>query len=137
MGEQKAQVLTINANGDLSVAKIQAKEKMELDKLVSTGQAESDRIKVEQSVYIVKATANADEVIAGNNAQCIQLEAEAEGVAAKQMAPKREYDLKMNNLQVLKSMANNRQVAISGNNSDNVVAQLLSNQRGGSVLGLN
>lgn len=135
--EQKAQVLSINADGDLEVAQIKAKEKMELDILVSTGQAESEKIKVEQSVYTVQAVANADEVCAGNSAKVIQLEAEAEGVAAEQLAPKREYDLKMNNLQVLKSMANNRQVAISGNNTDNMVAQLLSSQRGGSVMGLN
>lgn len=135
--EQKAQVLSINADGELSVAQIKAKETMELDKLVSGGQAESDRIKVEQSVYIVTRDASADEVVAKNKATVIGIESEAEGVAAQQMAPKREYDLKMNNLQVLKSMANNRQVAISGMNNDNIVAQLLSNQRGGGVMGIN
>jgi len=57
--------------------------------------------------------------------------------AAQQLIAKRKYEEKMRSLQTLQALSSNPNVALSGNNKDNAVAQLLSNQRNGVMLGLN
>jgi len=121
----------------LEVAKINAKRDVELSKIQSQGKAQADATRVETRTYIEKLKAETSRVIAENEAQCLDLKAGAEAAAAKQLASKREYDAKFKHLRILKALADNPKLAIAGSNGDNVVAQLLANQQGATVLGVN
>lgn len=135
--EERAQILRIQSESKLAVAKVKAKTAVELAKIKSQGSAEADAIQVETSTYIEKLKADAQRQIAENNAQCLGLKANAEQQAAVTLASKREYDAKFKHLRILKALADNPKLAIAGSNGDNVVAQLLANQQGATVLGVN
>lgn len=135
--EERAEILTIKSESELEVAKVKAKTKVELSKIKSQGSAEADAIQVETRTYIEKLKATSSAVIAENQATCLDLKAGAEAQAAKTLASKREYDAKFKHLRILKALADNPKLAIAGSNGDNVVAQLLANQQGAAVLGIN
>merc|ERR1712087_349464 len=108
-----------------------------LSQIRSAGQAEAEKIKIETSTYIQTKKADAEAKISINNAKSLELRAEAEAFSAKQLIAKRKYEAKMRSLQQLRALANNKSLAITGNSKDNMLAQLLANQQGGAVLGVN
>merc|ERR1719445_448610 len=134
---ERADILQIKSTSELEVAKVKAKTAVELSKIKSQGSAEADAIQVETRTYIEKLKADAQRQIAENNAQCLKLKAGAEETAAVQLTSKREYDAKFKHLRILKALADNPKTCIAGSNGDNVVAQLLANQQGATVLGIN
>ena len=75
-------------------------------------------------------------MIAENKAKCMELTASAENEAAKQLTSQREYNRMMRSLQAMRGLAANKDVCVSGNNGDNLVAQLVANAKSGMVLGL-
>ena len=135
--EEKADVLKIESDSKLVVAKIDSERDIQLSKIRSTGTAEAEKIKIETDTYIRAKKAHAEAEIAKNTAISLKLQADAEQFAAKQLIAKRKYEAKMRSLQSLRALANNNALAISGNSKDNIMAQLLANQQGGAVLGLN
>jgi len=135
--QEKAEILNIRSTSELEVAKVKAKTTVELSKIKSQGTAEADAIQVETRTYIEKLKADAERQIAENKARCLDLKGTAEQQAAKLLASRREYDAKFKHLRILKALADNPKLAIAGSNGDNVVAQLLANQQGATVLGIN
>ena len=101
------------------------------------GQAEHDAIHIESETYVKTKLAAAQTTIAANNAAALQHQANAERIAAEQLKAKRDYEQRMRSLQTLRAVAQNPNISITGNNSDNVLAQLVANQRHGAVLGIN
>eukprot|EP01083_Nonionella_stella_P066333 174583_1 len=134
---QAADVLDIKSKGDLVVAKLNSERDIRLSQLKSAGQAEADKIRVETDTHLATKGADADAEIAKNSAISLKLRAGAEAFSAKQLVAKRKYEAKMRSLQSLRALANNNSLAITGNSKDNIMAQLLANQQGGAVLGIN
>lgn len=65
------------------------------------------------------------------------MSAEAEEVAATSLVAKRDFEAKMAQLRILKNLAVNEQVAVSGTNKDSVVAQIVASQNASVALGIN
>merc|ERR1712176_1218299 len=135
--EENADVAEIKSKAELVVAKLNSERDVKLSKIKSTGKAEADKIKIETATYLQTKKAHAEAEIAKNNSQSLGLRAEAEAFSAKQLIAKRKYEAKMRSLQSLRALANNNSLSISGNSKDNILAQLLANQQGGAVLGVN
>jgi len=135
--QENADVMEIKSNAELEVAKLNSIRDVRLSKIRSTGHAEADKIKIETETYLQTKKADAEAQIAQNRAASLQLQAGAEAYAAKQLIAKRKYEAKMRSLQSLRALANNQSLAITGNSNDNIMAQLLANQQGGAVLGIN
>merc|ERR1712083_643336 len=134
---EKADVLEVRSNAELVVAKLHSQRDVRLSQIRSGGSAEADKIKIEMETYVQTMRANAEKEIATNNAQSLALMSGAEKFAAQQLKAKRFYEAKMRSLQSMRALATNSSVAIAGNSKDNVMAQLLANQQGGAMLGIN
>jgi len=134
---ETADLLDIKSNAELVVAKLNSTRDVKLSQIRSAGIAESDQIKIETETYVLTKRAAAEAEVAKNSATSLKLTSEAEAFAAKQLVAKRKYEAKMRSLQSLRALAGNNSLAISGNNKDNIMAQLLANQQGGAVLGIN
>jgi len=135
--EERADVLRVKSESDLEVAKIKALTKVELAKIKSEGRAEAEAVTVETTYSVEKMKAQMTAEVAKNTAISLNKQATAEAQAVKDLAPRREYDAKFRHLRILKGLADNHRVSIAGSNGDNVVAQLVANQNGGTVLGVN
>ena len=135
--DENADVAEIKSKAELVVAKLNSERDVKLSKIKSAGRAEADQIKIETATYIQTKKAHAEAEIAKNNAKSLDLRAAAEAFSAKQLIAKRKYEAKMRSLQQLRALANNNSLAITGNSKDNMLAQLLANQQGGAVLGIN
>jgi len=134
---ETADLLDIKSNAELVVAKLNSTRDVKLSQIRSGGIAESEKIKIGTETYLMTKRASADAEMAKNNATSLKLTSDAEAFAAKQLVAKRKYEAKMRSLQSLRALAVNNSVAISGNNKDNIMAQLLANQQGGAVMGIN
>lgn len=134
--KERAEILAIKSNSGLKVSQVDSEKKIELASIKSTGQAESDRIRVECDASVRNMRADADLVVAQNEAKILSLKADAEKMAATKLKSKRDFDAKMRQLRVLKALAENQQLTISGNNGDNMIAQLVSAKNQGVTLGL-
>jgi len=134
---EAADVLEVKSNAELVVAKLHSQRDVRLSQIRSSGVAESEKIKVETETYVQTKRANAEAEIAKNNAQSLALTSSAEKFAAVQLRAKRKYEAKMRSLQSMRSLSGNSSLAIAGNSKDNMMAQLLANQQGGAVLGVN
>merc|ERR1712113_600358 len=135
--QEKADILNIKSQSNLEVAEIRQSRDIALAKIKSEGQAEADAIEIETKTYVEKVKADAALQIAQNKAKALEFQASAEAASAKLLVQKRDYDMKFKHLRVLKGLADNRHLAISGNNGDNQVSQLLAGTNAGSVIGLN
>merc|ERR1719471_636362 len=134
---QRADEVEIKSKAELVVAKLNSERDVKLAQIKSGGQAEAEKIKIETQTYLQTKRAHAEAECAKNNAKSLDLSAEAEAFAAKQFIAKRKYEAKMRSLQSLRALAQNGSLAITGNSKDNMLAQLLANQQGGAVLGVN
>ena len=119
------------------MAKINAERDVTLAKIKSEGVAESEKVRIESDTYVLEKRAEAKRIVATNNAKGLDMTAKAESFAAKALMARRTYEAKMRQLQTMRALGNNPQVAIAGNSKDNVMAQVLANQVGGAVLGVN
>ena len=135
--EEDADTMEIKANAELVVAKLNKQRDIQQSKIRSTGIAEAAKIKIETETYIQSMNANAEAEIAKNTAKSLEMEADAEEYAAKSLKSKRAFDKSMRSLQMMRGLAWNNDVVITGNSKDNVMAQLVANQKGGVVLGIN
>jgi len=134
--QAKADILGVKSTSLLVDAKINAERDVKLARIRQSGSARSDQLKVESSTYVATKEAEAEREIAENKAKCMGLSAEAESEAAKQLTAQRQYTKMMRSLQSMRGLASNKDVCVSGNNGDNIVAQLVANSNSGMVLGL-
>ena len=135
--QERYDVLSIQQANKLEVAKINAERDVTLAKIKSEGVAEADQIKIHADTYVLEKRADAKRVVATNNAKGLDMTAKAEAFAAKALMARRTYEAKMRQLQTMRALGNNPQVAIAGDSKDNIMAQVLANQMGGAVLGIN
>jgi len=132
----KSDVLEIQSNASLVVAKINSDRDVKLASIRERGKAESEKLRVESSTYVAAQRADAERQIAENKAQCMALTASAEAEAAERLSALRGYNEKMRSLQSMRALAQNKELSISGNSGDNVVAQLMASTHSAKVLGL-
>jgi len=135
--QERYDVLSIQQENKLEVAQINAERDVTLAKISSEGIAEGEKIRIESDTYVLEKRAEAKRVVAENNARGLEMTAQAEAFAARALLARRTYEAKMRQLQTMRALGNNPQVAIAGDSNDNVMAQLLANQMGGAVLGVN
>ena len=135
--QERYDVLSIQQENRLEVAQINAQRDVTLAKIKSEGHAEAEKIRIHSDTYVIEKKAEAKKVVAGNNAKGLDMTAAAEAFAAKALLARRTYEAKMRQLQTMRALGNNPQVAIAGDSKDNVMAQVLANQVGGAVLGVN
>jgi hypothetical protein len=134
---EASQVRQIKADGELKVAQLNAQKNIELSQIQSDGRAQADKIKAQAEVYSRVKRAEVERKIKENEAKARAFSAEAESYAANQLKSKRLMEQKMRQLSVLKAIAENKNLVLSGNNGDNAVAQLLAAKSSASVIGLN
>ena len=135
--QEKADVMEIKSQARLVVAQINSERDIRLAKIRQQGLAEADKLKIESATHVALKRADAERVIAENEAQCMALRADAEMEAAKGLAEKRRFEQKMRSLQQLRALASNNNLCIAGNHGDNMVAQLVANAQQGSMMGIN
>jgi len=133
---EKAEILNIKSESNLEVSKIRRERDVSIAKIRSSGKAEADAIAVETRVNIEKWKADAAVAIATNKAAALNYHAGAEMDASKSLTQKRDYEKMMKQLRVLKGLAENRQCAITGNNGDNPIAQLMAGSEAGKMVSL-
>lgn len=135
--QEKAEILEVKSKGELQVAEVNAKQKVAIDTIRAEGIATAEDLKVQQRTYIALRRAEAQAEVAANEAQALDISATAEANAAAPLASLREYQIKMRNLQVIRALGNNRQVTVTGNSGDNMLAQLMGADRAAAIMGLN
>lgn len=96
----------------------------------------ANKIRLEAKAEIENKIAKTDAIVKANEAQAQEILAKAEELAAKMLKSKRDFDESMTQLDVLGALSTNSSCTVSGNNGDNVVAQLLAAQSSGKVVGL-
>jgi len=134
--KQKADIMKIQAESKLRVAQINKAREVELKQVKSTGEAQAQAMEVEAKTHIQQVNAEAELTVATNQAKALKFKSEAELKASKQLISKRDYDLKFKHLRVVKGLASNPNVAISGDNTDNQISQLLSGSNAAMTIGL-
>jgi len=121
-----AERLELETNAQFTVAIIQKEKELELAQIEAKAGADVRQITAEMNAYVLRTTADAQLVVARNESEILKLKAGAEAVTAPKLIPKRDFEAKMQQLRVLKNLATNRRLALSGTNKDNIVAQMVS-----------
>lgn len=127
----------IRTASELAVAKMEKQRDLELAQIDAETDAEVLRINTEVDAYIMSERAKTKQAVAAMEAETTRLLAEAEKVAATRLIAKRDFEAKMAQLRILRNLACNSQVSVSGTNKDNVVAQIVASQNAAVALGLN
>merc|ERR1719223_158719 len=135
--KMQADVLRVKTNSDLKEARLRKQKEADLERIAAEAEAESRKIRAEMKAHTALVRAAMAKEVAANDSQTLALKAKAEQLAATKLKSKREFEEKMAHLRILKNLAMNRKLALSGSNSDNAVAQMLASQQAGAVLGLN
>jgi len=129
--------LDIRTSSELRVAQLTKAKELITAQLDAEANAESRTILSEMEAFINKAKAEARATVAKNNASTLLATAQAENIAASKLKQRRDFEAKMAHLRVIKNLASNSKLVLSGTNKDSVVAQLLATQQAGAMVGLN
>lgn len=109
------------------------KESAEVSSLKEKRLAE---IKAEQGANVLQIQAKARLRAAEIDAQALQARAQAEGSVAADLDAVRAHELELERLRVLQALAANGKVVISGNNGDNLIAQITASGQSRDIMGL-
>jgi len=135
--KMNSELREIKADADLAVAKLETEKELLLTRIQAETSAEITQLNAEIEAFSLAATANAKKEVASIESQALSMSAEAEEVAATALVAKRDFEAKMAQLRILKNLAVNEQVAVSGSNKDSVVAQIVASQNASVALGIN
>jgi hypothetical protein len=91
---------------------------------LSEGKAEAGKIAAEAEAEVQRVLADSQNQCAAQKADLLDIEGKTEGEMTKMLAAKRAYEVGMRKLNVLNSMSYNKEVAIYGNQHDNVLSQM-------------
>lgn len=94
--------------------------------LRAEGECQAAKIKADQYAETEMTRSKAEVVASTNKAKALEVEAEAEEKAAQQLKEKRDHDLALRKLEVLRQMALNGKIVISGENGDRFIKELTS-----------
>ena len=129
-------VAEIKAQCDLEIGRIDA----EREKLVVQAQEEGKRaqmkIRLESETEVQRVRATTLSKIAEIRAEALSVRAKAEGYAGERLKRKREHELELERLEMLKSLAENPNTFISGEVGENAIAQLVTATRAAATMGI-
>jgi regulator of protease activity HflC (stomatin/prohibitin superfamily) len=128
--EEEASVLKYKAESELINAKIQGEKEASLLILRAEGEAQAKKIAVDQEAQIEMIKAKAEVDAAENISKALLIEADAEEKAQGQLKEKRQYDLTLERLKALESLAKNGKIVISGQNGDNLISSVVDFAKG-------
>lgn len=102
-----------------------------------SGKIEANKIRMETDKYIVTVQAETKLKIAENRAKILKIKAEAEEYcASRNVANKREYNVKKTRLDIIRGMSKNPQIVICGEGSHDVMSLMFSSSKLSSELGI-
>eukprot|EP01006_Ploeotia_vitrea_P042775 TRINITY_DN66660_c7_g11_i1.p1 TRINITY_DN66660_c7_g11~~TRINITY_DN66660_c7_g11_i1.p1 ORF type:complete len:495 (-),score=285.72 TRINITY_DN66660_c7_g11_i1:63-1547(-) len=130
----KADVREIETTSELRVAELNKKRDITKATIEANTAAAIQKIKAETDAFIARTTAETKLKVAQNRAEVLRLQARAEETAAAKLKAKRQYDQELQRLRVLKNLAGNEQVVLSGDNSSSMLAQLSAARQSAQVL---
>ncbi|DAZ95497.1 TPA: hypothetical protein N0F65_001977, partial [Lagenidium giganteum] len=132
--EMLVQCNKINANAELKIAHLKAETDSITTEIALHCDADVEIIKAKIHAMRLELAAITDEITVSAEAQKYQIVAEAEGIAAKKLVMAREHELGMRKLEVLDALAHNKQTVVSGDASNNLLADILVADRQRNVL---
>jgi len=135
--ERESKISEIRAASEAECSKINRERERLVHDILEKGKQEEYKIRL-QTMRDVKAIENdTNAKVAEIHAKVFAVRAEAEKYAAKKMESRRQYDERIARLNAIIALAENPNVLISGDTSDNALATLLSANRAATLLGLN
>ncbi|MGI6454200.1 MAG: SPFH domain-containing protein [bacterium] len=93
-------------------------------------------IEAEEEASVLVTRAEGELRAAEKRAESLRIQSEAEAFAAEKLQTMRAYRLESKRLDILKALAANNKIIISGNNGDNIIAQLTAATRSYDVMSL-
>ncbi|CAK5165054.1 unnamed protein product [Aphanomyces euteiches] len=124
----------IVADTDLAMAKVKAETEMIQAEINVACDAEITKINAEVEALKLKMEAEIANIRTVGEAKAKEIVSKAEGLAALKLEKQREFLLKMQRLDVKQAMANNEHVVITGNGSNNLMADVFVAQQKSNLL---
>ena len=93
-------------------------------------------IEAEEKASVLALQAEGELEAAQKQADSIRIRADAEADAARKIASQRAFELESKRLDLLRGLAANERLIISGNNGDNLIAQITAAARSCDIMGL-
>ncbi|CAK4506643.1 unnamed protein product [Aphanomyces euteiches] len=124
----------IVADTDLAMAKVKAETEMIQAEINAACDAEITKINAEVEALKLKMEAEIANIRTVGEAKAKEIVSKAEGLAALKLEKQREFLLKMQRLDVKQAMANNEHVVITGNGSNNLMADVFVAQQKSNLL---
>jgi len=134
--ESQGAKLMVESQSSLIVSRLEKEKELVWKTSKAEAGADVEKIRVETVAWSREEAVKADLSYQTNSAKILNLGAETEGMAAEKLMTKREFEAKMAHLMVLQKLAENKKLVLSGNNGDNIVAQLVTAQKSAFTLGL-
>jgi len=119
-----AEIQKINAETDLEYNKITAEAELIKTQIIEKASADAAEIMANADAYYVTTIANAKQEVAGQIAEAVKLEGQAEKELQKGFAQKRLHDEIMQKIDAIESFANNKNSVIFGEQGGNLMAQV-------------
>lgn len=135
--ERDSKLNEIRAASLAECSKINRERERLVHDILEKGKSEEQKIRL-QNMREVKTIENETNAkLAEIHAKVFSVRAEAEKYAAKKLESRRHYEERIARLNAIIALAENPNVVISGDTTDNALATLLSATRAASLLGLN
>jgi regulator of protease activity HflC (stomatin/prohibitin superfamily) len=123
--EEESTVMKYKAETELINAKIQGDKEAALLILRAEGETLAKKIQVDQEAQIEMLKAKAEVDAAQNISEALLIEAEAESGIQNQLKERRQFDLDMERLKALESLAKNGKIVISGEHGDSLIKSVV------------
>lgn len=123
--ESNSRVQTIIADGTLEVTKLQQEKAAMLTEMRAKAMSEAETLKAGTGVYEETALSKARLEAAKNMAKASETIAKAEGVIAPYVDARKQYEMRHHQMQVWESLANNKDLVLSGEDNSELNAVML------------
>ncbi|TMW68534.1 hypothetical protein Poli38472_006002 [Pythium oligandrum] len=115
----------INVDAELKIAQIRAERERIAAEISAHCDAEIELLNAEKAALDLQLRAIAEELRVSGESKAAEVIARAEGAAAKKLEKVRAHELSMKRLEMLASLAKNKQTVISGDTANNLLADML------------
>ncbi|TMW68531.1 hypothetical protein Poli38472_005999 [Pythium oligandrum] len=124
----------INVDAELKIAQIRAERERIAAEISAHCDAEIELLNAEKAALQLQLKAMVEELRVRGDAKAAEVVARAEGSAAKKLEKVRAHELSMKRLEMLASLAKNKQTVISGDTANNLLADMLVANRQQNVM---
>jgi regulator of protease activity HflC (stomatin/prohibitin superfamily) len=132
--ETRVRVNNLSVEANLKIAQIRADTERIAKEISAHCDADIDMIRAETDALALQLKALVEELRVSGDAKAAEIVARAEGVAAKKLEKFRAHELSMKRLDMLASLAKNKQTVVSGDTSGSLLADMLVANRQQGVL---